>query len=165
MWNAFVLAFAACAAISDAAWRKIPRSLMVLGAIAGLAFHMICGGFWSALLAAAAGFLAGLLLFAMGAIGGGDVKLIAAVGALLGWTQWLAAMEIAVFAAGAMALIQAYRRGLLGELLANIRRLLYWRTRHGIEPHPSIRTGAAGALQAPFGVAVAVGVLFAVVRL
>src|SRR5512141_6506 len=100
MWNAFVLAFVLTAAVSDLCWRRIPRWLTTATLVVGLAYQAWHGGFWAALLAAFLGFSIGLLFFRMGAIGGGDVKLMAALGAVLGLTVWLRAMTLAVLIAG-----------------------------------------------------------------
>jgi prepilin peptidase CpaA len=165
LWDTFILAFAITAAVTDVLWGRIPRSITTLGLFIGLLFHMGRGGFLSALLAAFLGFVAGLLLFDVGAIGGGDVKLIAALGALLGLGRWASAMEFAIFAAALIAIAQALRRGVLRQTLRNISDLVRWIARQGRKPHPDIRVGGPGALGAPFGVAAAIGTLLTVVAL
>src|SRR5215470_16803539 len=104
MWNSFVLAFAVTAAIGDVWLRKIPRKLTLVGFVIGLTYHAFQGGFWSALLTAALAFTLGLGLYELRAIGGGDVKLITAMGAMLGFQPWVLALEVAIVVAGVMAL-------------------------------------------------------------
>jgi prepilin peptidase CpaA len=164
MWINFILAFVTTAAIADAFWGKIPRAFTSVGLVAGLAFHLVRGGFLSAALAAFIGFAVGLVLFDLGAIGGGDVKLISALGALLGFGPWAFAMEIAVIAAALIALARALRRGVLRETLGNVAQLVRWIAKEGRRPHPLIRIGVPGTLGAPFGVAAALGTVIAVVR-
>jgi prepilin peptidase CpaA len=165
IWNAAVLAFAITAAAGDLHARKIPRVLTVTGFAAGLAFHTVFGGILSALLASLLAFVIGLAFFQAGAIGGGDVKLMIALGAMLGTRPWLCAMEAAVLTAGAIALVQAARHGLLRRTLANIAETLRWVRHNGLKTHPVINVGNTAMLRAPFGVAAAVGTLIALVRL
>jgi prepilin peptidase CpaA len=165
-WNAFVMAYAIVAAVSDALWGKIPRTLTVLALIAGLAFHGYSGGlkdFGSAMLAAFIAFGIGLTLFRVGAIGGGDVKLITALGALLGFWPWLHAMRLAVFVAGAIALIQVLRRRAVIQTLHNIMEILRNLARRGLMAHDVINVNNQSMIRAPFGVAVALGTLLSMV--
>jgi prepilin peptidase CpaA len=165
-WNAFVMAYAIIAAISDALWGKIPRTLTVLALIAGLAFHAFAGGakdFGSAAAAAFVAFGMGLTLFRLGAIGGGDVKLITALGALLGFRPWLHAMQLAVFVAGAIALVQVLRRRAVLQTLRNIAELLRNLANRGLMAHDSINVNNRSMIRAPFGVAVALGTLLSMV--
>jgi len=76
-----------CSVISDMMRRSIPNWLTASGAAAGLAGHFVAIG-WQGLALAAAGAAIGFILLLplqiKGAMGGGDVKLMAAFGALLG---------------------------------------------------------------------------------
>ncbi len=167
MWHVFVASFALTAAVGDLRWRKIPRTFATTGLIAGLLFHGIFGGiaaFLSALAASVIGLAIGLAFFQLGAIGGGDVKLIVALAGMLGLNPWLHAMEIAVLTAGAIALLQAIRRGMLRQTLRNIWETLRWIASAGVRAHPEIHVNNSAMLRAPFGVAAAVGVLFAIVK-
>ena len=75
------------AAWSDFRTRRIPNVLTVAGAVSGLALHVWYSGLPGAL-TSIEGLLVGLGLFIMfffaGGMGAGDVKLLAAIGALLG---------------------------------------------------------------------------------
>ena len=165
VWNALVLAFAMTAAVGDIRWRKIPRSLTTVAVAAGLIFHMVHGGFASALIASLIAFGVGLSFFQLGAIGGGDVKLITALGAMLGLDRWIVAMEVAVLAAAAIGLVQAVRRGMLRQMLRNMGELIKWLAGRGaVAAHPSINVRNSAMLRAPFGVAAALGTLFAVLK-
>ncbi len=159
-----VVAFVLTTAAGDIRWHKIPRTFTTAGLIAGLLFHAIYGGMVSALVAAVLGLAIGVAFFQLGAIGGGDVKLIVALGGMLGIYPWLYAMEVAILAAGAIALAQAIRRSMLRQTLHNIVESLRWIKSSGVRAHPVINVGNSAMLRAPFGVAAAVGVLFAIVR-
>jgi prepilin peptidase CpaA len=165
VWNALVLAFVLTAAVGDIRWRKIPRSLTTLAVAAGLIFHLVHGGFASALIASLIAFGVGLSFFQLGAIGGGDVKLITALGALLGLDRWIVAMEVAVLAAAAIGIVQAVRRGMLRQMLRNMGELIKWLAGRGaVAAHPRINVSNSAMLRAPFGVAAALGTLFAVFK-
>ena len=165
VWNALILAFALTAAVGDIRWRKIPRALTTVAVAAGLIFHLVHGGFASALIATLIAFGVGLSFFQLGAIGGGDVKLITALGALLGLDRWILAMEVAVLAAALIGIVQAVRRGMLGQMVRNIGELIKWLAgRGGVAAHPSINVRNSAMLRAPFGVAAALGTLFAVFK-
>lgn len=167
IWNAVVVSFALTAATGDIRWRKIPRALTTAGLVAGLAFHIYSGGlsgFASSAVACVIGFAIGLTFFSLGAVGGGDVKLITALGAMLGLSRWVFAMEVAVIAAGLIALIQALRTGRLRQTFINIGETLRWVFKRGVRAHPVINVSNAAMLRAPFGVAAALGTVAAVIR-
>ena len=162
MWNFFIIGFSVAVAAGDIAWGKIPTFLTTIGILAGLGFHTIYGGLGSAAFAAFIGFSLGLTLFHIGAIGGGDVKLIAALGALLGLSRWLIAMKYAILCAGLIALAQILRSGRLRESLGNMGELLRWFSSMGYKPHPVITVANSSALRSPFALAAACGVFAAV---
>jgi prepilin peptidase CpaA len=164
MWNVFVIAFVVAAAVGDVLWSKIPRSLTVAGFFSGLAHHALHRDLISALLAAAVGLTAGMLLFQMGAIGGGDVKLITALGAMLGLNTWLTAMYAAVLVAAVMAVIQILRRRALRQTLQNMKSIMSGIGQTGLQAHPFLHVRNPALLRSPFGVAAAVGTLIAVIR-
>ncbi|MEW5801465.1 MAG: A24 family peptidase [bacterium] len=82
------------AAISDFRTRKIPNRLTFPTAAVGIIYHTCVSG-WKGLLFSTAGVVAGLALlmvfYLMGGMGAGDVKLMGAVGGLLGPEGVLAA--------------------------------------------------------------------------
>jgi prepilin peptidase CpaA len=163
MWQAFVLAFAITAAVDDVLWRKIPRQLTVGGLLAGLAYHAFHGGFLSALATSALGFGVGLGLYELRAIGGGDVKLITSMGAILGFQPWMLALEVAIGVAALMALAGILHRGIFLQTIFNMGRLLKHFFVNGLRPHPDIQVTNPGLLRIPFGVAAALGIICTVV--
>jgi len=158
---AIVVAFALVAAIYDVRSGIIPRQLTLFGLLCGLLIHAIVGGFVSALIAAVVGFAVGLTFFQLGAIGGGDVKLITALGALLGLKSWVVAMEVAVMMAALMALAEVTRRGLLRRTCRNVYEICKSLYNFGFKAHPHINVNNLSMVRTPFGVAAACGTVFA----
>jgi prepilin peptidase CpaA len=85
LWVAIVIGVAAT--MEDLARRQISNWICGTALLAGLALHIVSDG-WrggvSSLLGAAAGFSVFLIFYLLGGMGGGDVKLMAGFGAVLG---------------------------------------------------------------------------------
>jgi prepilin peptidase CpaA len=110
------------AAVSDLRSRKIRNWLTFSLVLTGLAqsftaVHTVAP--MASLLGLAAGFGLTFLLFAMGALGGGDVKLLAGVGAWVGPMPVLAVFCLAAVAGMVIVLAQALWQGRLRQLLHN----------------------------------------------
>lgn len=104
-------------------WLTLPTlvgALLVRGALVGWSGPL---GLESGLLGAAVGFFVFLILAASGGMGMGDVKLMAGVGALLGWERALTALVLISLAGGGQALGMACVQGRLGSALAASLRL------------------------------------------
>lgn len=145
---------------TDVRSRRIPNWLTVGGMIAGLAVRAWAGP--GPLVDGALGVGLGLLLaapfFAMGALGGGDAKLLMAVGAFMGPADLARASLVIAVVGGLVALAEAGRRGVLLPTLASCGSLLRsWVTlgRRGREP----MTVGGERLAVPYGVAIAAGSL------
>ncbi len=153
---------AAC--VYDVRLRRIPNALTLGAALAGLAFHVLQAGIQGAG-ASVAGCLVGALLFfpffALGGLGAGDVKLVAAIGAWLGPAGALWVSLYAAIAGGAMALVVALARGYAPRMLSNLWHLAgYWRL-FGIRPVPGLTLGAAPGPRLPYALPIAVGAFLA----
>jgi prepilin peptidase CpaA len=148
------------AAALDLKSRRIPNVLTVAGVVAGLALRASAGG--SAVLAGVEGVGLGLLLtapfFFVGALGGGDVKLVAAVGAFMGPSDLLAAALLIGLLGGVVALVDAARRGAIRTLLLNVVYIaMRWTLpdRQRLEPTLTAPT----RMTIPYGVPIAVGAI------
>ena len=170
VWKAVVSALVVALAYGDIWRRTLPRAITVSAAVAGMGYHLwaACSGTagthaWQVVLGAAlAGVLGlgiGLLLFALGALGGGDVKLISALGFILGWPLWLRSVTAAIMVAGAMGLVQAALSGRLMLLLRNLAQLAGWLATQR-RAHPDLNIQNPNMIRSPFAVALALGVLW-----
>jgi prepilin peptidase CpaA len=120
MAQLLVLAFGLGTAVyTDVRTRRIPNWLTA--SIAGAAFGLAFGGGPVTPGRAALGLLAGLLLMlpghVIGATGAGDVKLMAATGAVVGPNLILMAFLYSAVAGGVLAIAVALRRGRLAATL------------------------------------------------
>jgi prepilin peptidase CpaA len=98
VWIAILVGLAAT--IDDLARRQIANWIPIAALAGGLGWQIGQNGWrgmWTALLGAAAGFAVFLIFYLLGGMGGGDVKLMAGFGALLGAGRLL---EAALWTAG-----------------------------------------------------------------
>ena len=135
------LIIASLACVTDLRTRRIPNVLTFGAALAGLLYQFVSGGV-DGLGHGALGWLAGsvifILPFALGGLGGGDVKLLAALGAWLGPADVLWLSLYTGVAGGVLALVISARYGYLGTAIQNIKLLFtHWRVA-GIEAVPAI---------------------------
>src|SRR5256885_12710710 len=106
------------AAVLDWRSRRIPNWLTFLMTLSGVAGSFLAGHVASpsqAILGMLVGFAIPFVLFAMGALGGGDVKLLAGIGAWFGPQAAISVFAIAAMVGAVMVIAQALaqRRGKL----------------------------------------------------
>jgi prepilin peptidase CpaA len=150
------------AAAGDLRNRRIPNWLAACGLAAGFVLQGALAG-WPGIRAAFLGCGLALLiyvpLFALRAMGGGDVKLMAAVGSLAGPQNWLVIFILASLAGGVWALLLILSRGAMGQALINAVHILTeaGRLRPPYQSRPELDVAHPKALSVPHGVAIAVG--------
>ena len=149
-------------AVIDVRSARIPNRLTYTALVAALMLRTAVLGL-SGLKSGALGMLVAgglfLLLFVLGAMGGGDMKLMAAVGAWVGSTQVMMLILTAALAGGVLAIGRMIFSKAVGPTLRNIMHLIYYRLISGLQPHPELNVQSSGAQRVPFGVAIAVGAL------
>jgi prepilin peptidase CpaA len=148
------------ATIWDVSRRRIPNPLVLAGLVAGLLLRAPAG--WDAFAGGLAG--AGLALavtfplFALRGLGGGDVKLFAAVGAFTGPAGFIAALLASAIVGGALAVALAVRRGVILPVLLNVKDLAVNAATLG-KAGERATLDTPGALTVPYGAAIALGSL------
>ena len=112
------------AAVFDVLYRRIPNWLTVSGVVMGIAINTAIGPPVAGLVFSLAGlgvaFGIYVALYALRAMGAGDVKLMAAVGALVGWERWFGIFFVTALIGGVMALILVVARRRLKKTLFNV---------------------------------------------
>jgi prepilin peptidase CpaA len=104
IWIAILVG--AAATVDDLARRRIANWIPVAALAGGFGWQIGLGGWWGALQAlggTAAGFAVFLIFYLLGGMGGGDVKLMAGFGALLGCPGVFWAALWTAFAGGILA--------------------------------------------------------------
>ena len=125
--NSILLAFVCACCVVDVRTRRIPNALSGSALLVGVGlnawFHGAAALAW---IVAGAGLMLVLLLpaFALGGIGGGDVKMMAAIGALIGPRLLLSSLCVGLMLGGVFMVVHLARRAQLGETLARSRRML-----------------------------------------
>lgn len=138
--TAGLLVLLGIAAVLDVRFRRIPNLLTAGGLLLGLALGFADGrvdGLLESVAGAGTGLLLFLPLYAVGAMGAGDVKLLASAGSFLGFPAILWGALCTAMAGGLLAVVLLAARG-----------------------RPAVRGRAAASV--PYAVALAAGCSFAV---
>jgi len=169
------LVVALIAAVFDLRQHRIPNRLTYPSIILGFVLQGVFGWkggvvfVWKGLLNALLGcLLAGgimFLFYAVRAMGAGDVKLLAAIGALVGWRQAVVVLLATGICGGILAIVFALYRGRMVTTLKNLGSVLRFHAWAGVHAHPEFNLDNPAALRMPYGLAIALGTLYAVVAI
>lgn len=162
-WQFGLIGVLSVAVVTDIQSRKIYNWLTFPAMATGLILSAIFGGL-AGVQASLIGFFAGSLVFAIGfflggAMGAGDVKLMAAIGIWLGWPSVIAAVLYVTIIGGLLALLSALYHGTLLKLFKN----LYWATLGLMMPggRADVTERDSAAPPMPYGVSIGLGTLLA----
>jgi prepilin peptidase CpaA len=154
------------AAIYDIRYRKLPNWLTFGGVLLGFAINFGIpppeGGVIFALEGFAAGFGIYLALYVLRAMSAGDVKLMAAVGALVGWERWFGIFFMTAIVGGIMAVALVAARGRLKRTLFNVGFILS-EMKHGRPAYverEELDVRNPKAVRLPQGIVIAIGTIF-----
>jgi prepilin peptidase CpaA len=142
----------------DIRFRRIPNWLTLPSVLVGFVAsglwpvgeHSAWGGLGNAALGFALAMLINFPLYLLHARGAGDVKLMAAVGALIGWRDWLAIFFISSLLGGVLAFIMMFWLGRVRQTLFNtayiIVELVHFRAPHQLTNELDVNSPAAARL-------------------
>jgi prepilin peptidase CpaA len=157
-------AVAVTAAVVDVREHRIPNWLTYPAILLGILLRGSLLG-WQGLCSAVAGcLLAGGIVFVfylVRAMGAGDVKLLAAIGSLLGPHLAVVVLVATAIAGGILALIYVFTRRRFGVTLRNVGAVLIFHSWSGLKAHPELNLDNPSALRMPYGLAIAAGTLYA----
>lgn len=124
---ATTLLFVATCVVSDVRTLRIPNALTGPAILAGLALNAWGFG-WGGVQASLGGFALAIVLllgpFAAGGVGAGDVKMMGAVGALLGPRLVLLSLLVGIALGGVFAVVHLARIARLREKLGDLGRMV-----------------------------------------
>jgi prepilin peptidase CpaA len=158
------------AAIYDLRYRRIPNWLVLVGLALGFGLNTFLFGI-DGLTNSAKGMGLALLiyfpLYLLRAMGAGDAKLMAAVGSIVGWGNWLAIFVLTAVIGGVMGLIVLLFAGRIRKTFWNlgwiINEIIHFRAPYHSSEELDVRS--AKAMRMPHGVAIALGsIAFLVAR-
>lgn len=144
----------------DVKSRRIPNKLTGPALAFGLLLHGVLDGWHGFLTALAAGLICGVLFlvfYIAGGMGAGDVKLIAAVGAIAGLPNTSYLLILTAIVGGIMGVGLAVLRGRLKETLFNVGTLTKHHGQAGLTPHTELNVRNDATLRLPYGLAIAAG--------
>lgn len=159
--RSLLIALLSVSVLWDIRKRRIPNVLSALIALSGILTSLLDEG-WraslSGLAAAVVTFMVLSLLWQRGWLGGGDVKLAASCASWVGLPFLYQYLLAAALAGGVVALVcyALSSRLIRREISTNMRFAAF-----GLMPEPPSRS-APGRVSVPYGLAVAIGVLFIV---
>jgi prepilin peptidase CpaA len=157
-----LVAVTGLAALTDLYSRRIPNPLVVAGFAAGVLLNTWLSG-WQGAFHAAMGFGLALLiyipLFALRAMGGGDVKLMAAAGAIVGPRDWFTLFIFASVVGGVIALGMLMARRSMGPAFWNMMHIAkeLAHLRMPYSSNAALDISSSQALTMPHGVAIGIG--------
>jgi prepilin peptidase CpaA len=154
------------AAVYDVRYRRIPNWISVGGVLIGISLNSFLyvgtPGFLFAVKGLGLGFGVYFVLYILHAMGAGDVKLMAAVGALVGWQNWVGIFLITAILGGVMGMILMSMRGRLKTTFWNVGYILgemgHGRAAYVTREELDVKSPKSFGL--PHGAVIAVGTIF-----
>jgi prepilin peptidase CpaA len=150
------------AAYFDLRWRRIPNWLTVTGVLGGLVLNALLlewSGLRLSVLGAGLALLVYVPLFALRAMGGGDLKMMAAVGAITGPTNWFAIFIVTSILGGIIAVVTILLKGRVGRTFSNLGFVL-WELAHLRRPYKGreeLDIAHPKSMSLPHGAVIALG--------
>lgn len=161
---AFLIPLALIIAYYDVCYRRIPNSFVLATLIVGVLVNASFGGVSGALASLGGCALAFALMFALhvfSAMGAGDVKLFAAIGAVMGTRLVLPTFLMVALTGGVLGLISTVRAGQLKLTMMRVFQILIGLLPGNTVPRFPVPVDRRHTI--PYGVAITLGSLISVV--
>jgi prepilin peptidase CpaA len=143
---------------------RIPNALTGPSIAIGLLLHLAVGGWSQLAYASLAGLIGGglfLLFFLVGGMGAGDVKLMTAVGCLVGLGSLSRVLIGTVVIGAVLAIGLALSRGRLRQTITNVGALAAHYQQNGLHRHDELTLENVRTLRMPYAVPIAAGCMVA----
>lgn len=160
---ALLVPLAVIIAYYDVRYRRIPNPFVIATFIAGVAMNTMFGGLQGAYSSFAGCCLAFVLMFMLhifGAMGAGDVKLFAAIGAVTGAPLVLPTFLIVLLTGGLLAIVSILRAGIAMSTMHRVLQIFV-----GMLPGwqmPKFAVPADRRYTIPYGVAITLGSIISI---
>lgn len=160
---ALLVPLAALITYYDVRYRRIPNAFVLAALVGGVSAHAALGGLGglgTSLGGLAVGFGIMFVLHVFGAMGAGDVKLFAAIGAVIGSSLVVPTFLVVLLTGGALAVVTMVRGGFARETLWRVAQIFV-----GLLPGwemPRFAVPADRRHTIPYGVAITFGSLVSV---
>jgi len=159
----FLILTLVISAYTDLRERKIFNVVTFPAMLIGLILNFIISG-WdgllNSLLALGIGFVVFFIFYIFGGMGGGDVKLMGAIGAIKGFPFIIDAMFLSIFCGGIMALIVIVWKGVLWKSLKHIFRTIITTLIPTFKTEPLKKEDS---YKIPYGFCIALGTFIALI--
>jgi prepilin peptidase CpaA len=152
------------AGVSDYRHRRVPNWLTFSGVVIGIGLNFFLyetAGLWMSLKGLGLALSIYFPLFALRGMGAGDVKLMAAVGAIAGPANWLGILILTAILGGLSAIVLVAYKHRLRQTFDNIWLILI-SLRHGQAPftgNPQLDVRSDQGVRLPHGVVIACGTI------
>jgi len=152
------------AALFDFRQRRVPNWLVLAGLLLGIGLNSFLyesAGLWMALKGFGLAFLIYFPLYLLRGMGAGDVKLMAAIGAIAGAANWLGILVITSVLGGIAAIVLVVSKKRFRKTFENIGTILA-SVRHRQAPYennPQLDVGSSEGVRLPHAVVIAFGTL------
>lgn len=161
---AFLIPLALIIAYYDVCYRRIPNSFVLATLIVGVLVNASFGGINGALVSIGGCILGFAMMFALhvfGAMGAGDVKLFAAVSAVMGMRLVLPTFLMVAVTGGVLGVITTLRAGQLKPTMMRVFQILIGLLPGNTVPRFPVPVDRRHTI--PYGVAITIGSLISVV--
>jgi prepilin peptidase CpaA len=155
------------ATVTDLRSRRIPNWLTVSALLLGFAMNALIAypspleGIWMSLKGFAFAFALNLLMYMLHMTGAGDVKLLAAIGAMVGCSDFVGIFLLTALIGGVLAIILMTIKGRVQQTLWNVgymvSELMKWHAPH--VTREQLDVGSTKALRLPGAVRICLGVV------
>lgn len=152
------------AGVYDFKFRRVPNWLVLAGLVIGIALNTFLyemAGLWLALKGLGLAFAIYFPLYLIRGMGAGDVKLMAAVGSIVGPSNWFGIFVLTAILGGLLGIVVVLLKGRMRRTFSNIgwilRSLLYRQAPYAGKPELDVKS--AQGMRLPHAMVIALGAI------